>query len=531
MNYGFTQVDSQKVKLFLVKILQVLGNLGRLIFDGFAAVLGFIFRRWKFTLLPVAILLVLYAGFYGIYSGLLPENWKAPFKPYVKNIYKNPFPKVGKSDDINLDVITVKSLSIKTSKMEPAIKTSGTLEFFEKVNIASKTSGRIEKFYVREGDIIRKGQILVQMERLPLQLEMKRQKAALDAANAQYGLARERYENARRAIEIKLKEISKQVTTVKELKAGLDKMRITYERKKKVFDTGGISREEIETIRTELITREARYLRANTDLEIAYVGYRNKDIRAKGYKVPKSSAARYRLLVNINTRIQKAELAVARSGIRSAKAALDNTRVLLKETSIRSPIQGIVAARNSSVGEEVRGGAAVNPTEAIMVLVNISRVFAVVNIRETEIKDVERGMPLEFTVDVYPKRKFRARIHIVSPIVDGKTHTGQLKALLANPGMKLKPGMFLRGRIVTGKPRKAVLVPSTALLPSDAGKAFAFVIRDSKVYKVQVSVGEQRDDRIEVKSGLKSGDIIALEKFSQLRDGLTVRASLTLAGK
>ena len=453
---------------------------------------------------------------------VLPESWTRPLRP-VTGVLFAPLGQGGVGDEIRLDVLNVKTLKLSPEQIRPSIEATGTIEFFEKVTIVSKSAGRIEKLYVREGQRVKKGQLLAQIEKLPLQLELRKAKAAMASSRSRLRLSTEKYQNARSGIEIKLKAIEKQTTQVRELKASLDKIRVTYDRKKKLYEQEGLSDEEFETLKTAVISREAKYLMARNDLEMSYVGYRDQDIRKKGLKVAGNSKTRREQIAGINTRIEKAELEVARSGVRSSEAQLHSLKILLKETSIRSPINGIVAARNKSVGEQVAGGAAGGEQGAIMVLVDIDRVYAGVNIREADLARIQEGLELEFKVDVYKNKKFSGKISIISPLIDPKTHTIGIKALVANPGHKLRPGMFIRANLLTGEAATTLRIPAKALLPREKNKAWAFVIKKNRVVKRAVTTGKQRGDRIEILSGLKSGEQIALEKLSQLREGLAVK--------
>ena len=368
------------------------------------------------------------------------------------------------------------------------------------MNISSKISGRIERIYVKEGDVVRKGQVVAQIERLSMELEIKKQTASLDAAKSSLKLAQERYDNACRNIEKSFKGIERQITQVRELKAGMDKMRKTYERKKILFDANppGISLEEFETVKTSLISMEARYLMSKKALEISQVGFRDIDIRSKGKSVPTSKTTKFKVLVDINTRIEKAQVNVARSGVKSVQAELNNVRTLLRETRIISPINGVVATLNMSVGEQVRGGAAVNPTEALMVIVDINRVYAVMDIRESELKNIAVKMKFEFTVDAFQDQTFQGRIDIINPLVDGKTHTVTVKSLVQNTGLKPRPGMFMRGKIIIGHPEKVMVMPIKAVQPREGNNAWVFLIKENRVYRTEVETGRQFGDVIEI---------------------------------
>ncbi|MEQ9363495.1 MAG: efflux RND transporter periplasmic adaptor subunit, partial [Leptospirales bacterium] len=179
--------------------------------------------------------------------------------------------------------------------------------------------------------------------------------------------------------------------------------------------------------------------------------------------------------------------------------------------------------RNASPGEEVRPGGVANSQDALLVVVDISKVYAVVNIREADVKDLNPGMKLRFTVDVYPEEEYEGVIKLIDPIVDSQTHTVGVRAELNNPDFKLRPGMFLRGAVVTGEKKQAVLIPAGALQPGDGDQGVVFVVREDRVYRVEVTPGRRRDAQVEILDGLKADDLVALEKFSLLRDGLKVQ--------
>ena len=419
--------------------------------------------------------------------------------------------------------LELKVVKAAGAEAEGSIESSGVIEHYEKVDIVAKTAGRLEKIFVQKGAVVRTGQALAQLERLPLELQARQQRAAVEGEEAQLRLVQERYTNARRNVERREKEISRQRTQVKQLRAVLDKARATFRGQEILFNAGGISREEYETARTELISREADYLRAKKELEILEVGYRESDLKAAGLPVPSNAAARFKMYVDLNTRTEKAEVEVQQSRLDSARAELQNTLKLLDEATLRSPISGIVATRNASPGEEVRPGGVSNSQEALLVIVDIDRVYAVVNIREAEVKDVQAGMPLRFTVDVYPEEEYTGEVSLIDPIVDDRTHTVGVRALLKNPGLKLRPGMFLRGQIITGEKRDVVLLPEDALQPGDGDQGVVFVVREDRVYRVEVTPGRRRDGKVEILDGIKADDLVATEKFSLLRDGLKVQ--------
>lgn len=467
----------------------------------------------------------------GLIYSFLPAAWTQPIRgagelAFAPFHWMGAAPSDGERSKDEGFAMEVRALRVTPSEIVPQISSAGEIEYLEKFDIVSKSPGRIEKLFVEEGERVKAGQLLAQIERLPLELQLSRQRANLEAAASQFELAKERYRDARLETEIEYQRIEQQITETKQLRAQLDRTRETFRGREILFNEGAISREEFLQSRQELINREAEYLVARKDLDIARVGFRDQDIRERGLEVPEDPDERTALLIDINTRTQKAERDAAEAQMKAAAAELRSTQVLLNETEIVSPADGMVARRNKSVGEEVAGGSAADSAQAIMVIVKIDRVYAVVNVKETESQAVKTGQTMKFQADVFPDREFTGSVRLISPLVDPKTHTVAVKAMASNPGYTLRPGMFIRGAILTGAPRKAILIPESALQPLEDNRARVFVIREGRVYRTEVQTGKQQEDRVEIESGLEAGDLIAVEKFSLLREGLKVTAIL-----
>ncbi|MBX7086644.1 MAG: efflux RND transporter periplasmic adaptor subunit [Leptospirales bacterium] len=427
----------------------------------------------------------------------------------------------GDENGSDLSVVSLKAARVETEEVLPRIDGAGSIDYFEKVEINAKTSGRVSRFYVKEGQVVTRYQKLLDLERVFLELELTQQEASLEGAKSELRLAEEKYLTARREVEGRLKAIEKQSTLVKRAFAELEKMRATFEGKEILFNEGGISREEFSTIRTELIAREAAYRMAQKDLEIATIGFRDEDLKKRGIAVPEDAGKKTDLFIDLNTGVDRAQLDLGRSKVQSASAAMNSTRTLLREATILSPVDGVVSARNKSVGEQVAGGATGSPGQAILVLVDIHNVYSVMNVKESDLKDLQKGQVMEFKVDVYPKDSFHGTVEIINPVIDPKTHTLEVKAVLKNPGLRLRPGMFIRASVITGPPKQVILLPSSAVLPLQENKAYVFVIRDGVIFRSDVSTGRQHsDDRIEIESGIKPGDVVVTEKLSQLREGM-----------
>ncbi|EMJ95736.1 efflux RND transporter periplasmic adaptor subunit [Leptospira alstonii] len=475
------------------------------------------------TVLFVLCLFVIYKIF--IYSdpkSSIRDKKKEGKLEFVLNLFK----KKDKGYATDMDSVIVKAIAVHPEMINPAIHALGSVDFLDKVDIVSKTAGNIVEIKAKEGEKVKKGDILLHIDTLQLELERKKNQAALQSSLSSLSLSEEKYAKARESVEVRMLDIEKRRTQTKEAKAELAKTKMTFAGKETLYQEGGISKEEIEQSQTALITAEAKYRMSLKDLEMGMVGFRNEDITSKNMKVPDDPKEKLKLFVDINTRIDKAEVDVARSQVESAKAALTSTEELIRAATIRSPIDGVVAYINKHVGEYVNPGAVNSPDQAILVLVNINKVFVKLNIRETDMISIRKNMDLQFTADVYPDRKFYGKVGIINPIVDPKTHTMEVKALIKNDDRSLTPGMFVRSSIFTGEKRMSLLVPSEALFAKDNEVAWIYVLNDGIALRAKVKTGNQFEDKIEISEGLSPGSIVAVEKLTQLKDGMKVRPEI-----
>lgn len=396
---------------------------------------------------------------------------------------------------------------VEYQKIEPqeaiiSIDSLGQIVYYEKVNISSKVQGRLERLYIREGSRITKGQLIAEIERLSLQLTLKEQQSELDIAVKSHELAKAKYENALKAIEIKLAQIRKARAEVYDKKVTYENMTRTLNNKSELFKVGGISESEYEAVKAQYTTHHTRYLNAKADLEIQEVGFRDSDIIAAGYTLPKSEEEKLTLFRIINTKIEKTEVDAALSKINQVKQVIESTKMLIEETYIRSPLTGVAAIKNMEVGEIVKNDS------VIATVMDISKVFVSLNIGETDAKFLHEGQDVSFTADAFGEEIFRGKIARITLVLDSKTRTFEIKALVPNPGMKLLPGMFARAKIIIEKKSNAILIPSEALIARNDFEGEVLMIKKNIALRQKIKIGKEFSGKIEVREGLSAGDTI-----------------------
>lgn len=223
----------------------------------------------------------------------------------------------------------------------------------------------------------------------------------------------------------------------------------------------------------------------------------------------------------------QADLAAAQATARTAAAALgaarDKLSILGKSqgeiaalervgemsgihdvTTLRAPISGLIASRDVSAGQYVNQGG----DKPVMVITDPSRVWLIAQVAETDADAVHVGDVVDVTTPALPGRVFSARIEVVGAGLDPDTHRLPVRATIANPDGALKPQMFASFSIRKAVEGDAILVPSMAVI-HEGDTARVWVMRPDKLLAARnVTVGDERDGRIEILSGLRPGETI-----------------------
>jgi len=217
--------------------------------------------------------------------------------------------------------------------------------------------------------------------------------------------------------------------------------------------------------------------------------------------------------------VTAAELAAA--SLVLAKANLELARLNLSESTIVSPIDGIVTAKHIDLGNMIRAG------ERLVTVADMKTVKVVVAVAEKYAPEVIVGMPVRISVDAYQDRGFDAKVYSIHPALDDQTHTIQIEIRLNNEQLLLKPGMFARVTLITKQKENVVIIPRDVILGGKIDKPYVYVIDgedDGKIaHKRIVEIGIKQGDRYEITEGLKAGQTLVVNGMNFLMDGIGVR--------
>ena len=193
--------------------------------------------------------------------------------------------------------------------------------------------------------------------------------------------------------------------------------------------------------------------------------------------------------------------------------AAEQEKFLQKNTFVKAPISGVIAAKNYEAGEMY------SPAMPILKITQLPVLKAYINIPESYFPIVKEGMHLDILCDIYPDGVFNGKIEIKYPTIDPVTHTFTAKVVITNTNQQLRPGMFVRTALVLGKV-KTMLVPYQAVLKQQGSNdRFVFINDNGKAKRVAVTLGDRFDDQTEIISKeIKEGDEVVVVGQSRLVD-------------
>jgi membrane fusion protein (multidrug efflux system) len=205
----------------------------------------------------------------------------------------------------------------------------------------------------------------------------------------------------------------------------------------------------------------------------------------------------------------------AENNLKVAEASLQLVEARLAKMEIKAPFAGIIGLRSVSIGDYVKEGADLVNLESIDPLKVDFRV------PEVYLRQVQSGQPLEITLDAYPNKTFEGRVLAVNPLLDAAGRSVVIRAQVKNQDASLRPGMFARVRLITKDAAEALVVPEQALVPQGS-EQFLFKVVDNRAVRVKVDVGQRRDGKAEILSGVAIGEVVVTAGQQRLRDNVPV---------
>jgi HlyD family secretion protein len=411
------------------------------------------------------------------------------------------------------NVVTVQTGKAQKMDLISAISASGEIKPKTYVNIGANAFGKITKLYVKEGDRVKKGQLLAQLENVQSAADVNATRSALEAAGTDAVAADAAWKTA--------------VADLDRAKADSDRMKLDWDRAQGLYKEALIAKSEYD-------------IRKNA-WESADSGLAQAQARIAQAKAQKESADRR---------------------ISQTRANLTRVSDVLQKTTYDAPFDGMITNLPVREGETVVIGIQNSPGSTLMSLADMSVITAEVRVDETDIVNVKLGQPAEVTIDAIPKKSFKGVVTEIgnnaivrsTGVATSQQTTASQEAkdfkvvvTLQDPPDNLRPGLSTTAKVTTATRGNVLTIPIQALTvrqkadleqkSNDKGSVQAaapakdaskskddkqeiqgvFVIRNHKAEFVLIDTGITGTTDIEVLNGLKDGDEIVTGSYKVLR--------------
>lgn len=380
----------------------------------------------------------------------------------------------------NLKQVDVKSETVKRQSLTMSVTatSTGTIKSDNEAKITAQRAGRLEKLTVDEGDHVKSGGVV----------------AEIDKEEAYYNL--QMAEASLRKAEFILNQL---ISNHNSFKVDVEK--------------------NIERAKATFLEVESRLKRFTGLKEKEYVSEMDMEAVQKEYDVAKANLGSA-IAARDQVKARAEELKAQEANIKEANNHLAISKLNSQYSFITSPISGIVTSRPVRLGEGVTKGS------VIATVVSTDSLYIEAFIDEADVAKAKTGQKVNIIMDAYPERVFTGEVYRISPVVLGgkqETRTFEVRTRFKDIPPVIKPGMSADIEIIVESIENALVIPSQSLFEKE-GRKFVYIVRDSRARLVRIEIGRFNWNFTEVKSGIKEGDEVVVNTgAAELKDGIRVR--------
>jgi membrane fusion protein (multidrug efflux system) len=218
----------------------------------------------------------------------------------------------------------------------------------------------------------------------------------------------------------------------------------------------------------------------------------------------------------MTARDARAQVKLAEAQVDQARQALAIAEKRLNDCRIISPITGEVERKPVNPGSWVDGNA------LLYRLVDNQRLELRTYVASSDLARVGKGQMISFSVATYPDELFDASILTIGAAIDSQNRSAAIRAAVPNTTGKLKSGMFVKGKIITGSKPAALVVPTDAVWRRVGQAPYVYIVEQNKARKREVQTGQEESQGIEITKGLSGGEQVIVEQNLELADGVNV---------
>ena len=386
--------------------------------------------------------------------------------------------------------VNVTASKVKSDSTLNGSAYSDCLQAVTEVTVIPKVSATITGVNFKVGESVKKGDVLMTLDKSTIQNQYNQAKAA-------YNIAQANYDSTRNGTAVSTKLKLQQAVDAAQL--GVESATVAYNTAKNSYDKieylvslGEASTFDLQQAQSALDNAQCALDNANTSLK----------------------AAQDTLTLNNSTLIPES-ITVAGKQVESAKAALDTAQSSLNDTWVTSPITGVLSALNATAGEMA------TPQTTNATVIDPSSMDLVIHVTGSDVLSLKNGMSVPVTLNDIPK-EYTGTITTVSPSADTETGLFAVKINLDNSTGELRAGMLATAKFGSAdSAAPAIYVPQQSVV-NENGVFFVYKVSGSSVVKTSVTLGAAKNLYVEIKSGLTAEDTVVVDGVDKVSDGSTI---------
>ena len=374
--------------------------------------------------------------------------------------------------------VSVQVVPVEKTTIEHVVKSQAILYPKQQAAIVSKISAPVQKFLIKRGSPVHKGQLLAVLENRDLSAAAQENQGAFSQAQATYETT-----TAAGVPE----EMQKAEAEAQQTKQALDAQEKVFQSRQQLYQEGALPRKELDQSQVEVVQARNQYSIAKRHLDT---------LQAVG---------------------KQQELKAAAGQLESAKGKYLGAAAQLSYSEIRSPIDGVVTDRPLYPGEMAAAGT------AIVTVMDVSSVIAKAHIPQADAALLKLGDKGTMTVPGLDG-PVEGKVTVVSPALDPNSTTVEVWLEAKNPKQQLKPGTSVQLSLTAKTVKDALVVPAAAVVTAADGSSAVMVAgSDGKAHQKAVKLGIRQDDDVQIIEGVSEGDKVVATGAYGLPDNTKIK--------
>ena len=455
-----------------------------------------------------------------------------------------------------------RTVTAKNGTISILVSETGTLEPVTQNEVKSKVAGRVERIFVKEGDIVKAGDPIARIDPTEVTREVEQIKAQMAASQASYEQAQQNYtltvrQNAmsvkraeaslaeaearlaQTAAPTRSQDLQQQEATVSRTESSLLRSKAqladaerNLSRQRALVAQGFVAQSSMDSAQTNLDVMKADVASAQTELASAKQrlsllkeGTRREDIVAARAQVESAKVALESERTNqAQSQLRARDVERAKAEVEQIQNQLAKTAISLKDTDIVAPIAGQVVSKSINEGELVASATGGFAQGAVLIkIADLTKMEVKVNINEVDVAKLKVGLPAEIRVDGVKGETFKGQVASISPASLGSNSTAssgssavvrfEVKVAVVTPDPRLRPGMTAAVSIVLDRKNDVLTLPAEALRAGDKVMVVTGTGPEATTSEKSVMVGLRNNAIAEIVSGIKAGDVVEVQKI------------------